>query len=101
MVDSRLRSVRLRGNISRGRHHDPAMTSLYSRERHGISGAEFCRYRLWARLVCTRIILDEARDHENGDLWQLGSHRLICGDARAATATAKVLGDTRVDLIFF
>ena len=37
---------------------------------------------------------------KSGDLWQLGSHRLICGDARDAVAIATVLGDARVDLIF-
>jgi DNA modification methylase len=35
-----------------------------------------------------------------GDLWQLGAHRLICGDARDATAIERLLGGDRVDLIF-
>ena len=37
---------------------------------------------------------------KSGDLWQLGRHRLICGDARDETAIAILLGDARVDLIF-
>jgi DNA modification methylase len=35
-----------------------------------------------------------------GDLWQLGPHRLICGDARDAAAIERLLGGAKVDLIF-
>lgn len=35
-----------------------------------------------------------------GDVWVLGRHRLICGDAREAGAYARLLGDERVDLVF-
>ncbi|NEY91566.1 site-specific DNA-methyltransferase [Rhodobacteraceae bacterium KMS-5] len=35
-----------------------------------------------------------------GDLWQLGPHRLICGDARDANALGVLLGNQPVDLIF-
>jgi len=35
-----------------------------------------------------------------GDLWQLGPHRLICGDARDANALGALLGNQPVDLIF-
>lgn len=35
-----------------------------------------------------------------GDLWQLGPHRLTCGDARDANALAALLGNQPVDLIF-
>ena len=35
-----------------------------------------------------------------GDVWRLGVHRLICGDARDPQALAKLLGDDEVDLIF-
>jgi hypothetical protein len=34
-----------------------------------------------------------------GDLWMLGRHKLICGDAREAGAYAALLGDETVDLI--
>ena len=34
-----------------------------------------------------------------GDLWILGRHKLICGDAREAGAYAALLGDEVVDLI--
>ena len=37
---------------------------------------------------------------ERGDAWQLGAHRLICGDARDPDALAKILGGDEVDLIF-
>ncbi|MGR3250177.1 MAG: site-specific DNA-methyltransferase [Paracoccus sp. (in: a-proteobacteria)] len=30
-----------------------------------------------------------------GDLWRLGSHRLICGDSTSADVVAKLLGDVR------
>ena len=30
-----------------------------------------------------------------GDLWQLGDHRLICGDSTSADVVAKLLGDVR------
>lgn len=35
-----------------------------------------------------------------GDVWRLGAHRLICGDARDPQALAKLLGEDVVDLIF-
>jgi len=35
-----------------------------------------------------------------GDVWCLGAHRLICGDARDPKALAKLLGEDEVDLIF-
>jgi DNA modification methylase len=35
-----------------------------------------------------------------GDVWQLGRHRLICGDARNRQDYEKLLGGERVDLIF-
>ena len=35
-----------------------------------------------------------------GDIWSLGAHRLICGDARDPKALAKLLGDEEVDLVF-
>lgn len=35
-----------------------------------------------------------------GDIWELGRHRLICGDAREAGDYARLLGDDRVDLVF-
>ena len=37
---------------------------------------------------------------ERGDVWQLGLHRLICGDARDPAALAKLLDGDEVDLIF-
>jgi hypothetical protein len=36
----------------------------------------------------------------SGDLWVLGRHKLVCGDARDAGAYAALLGDEGVDLIF-
>lgn len=35
-----------------------------------------------------------------GDVWVLGRHRLICGDARETDVYARLLGDERVDLVF-
>ncbi len=35
-----------------------------------------------------------------GDVWQLGRHRLICGDARVPETYARLLGSERVDLVF-
>lgn len=35
-----------------------------------------------------------------GDLWSLGRHRLLCGDARDAQAYDHLLGADVVDLIF-
>jgi hypothetical protein len=35
-----------------------------------------------------------------GDLWVLGSHRLLCGDARSSEAYQTLLGAVRADLIF-
>ena len=35
-----------------------------------------------------------------GDVWVLGRHRLVCGDAREAADYARLLGDERVDMVF-
>jgi len=35
-----------------------------------------------------------------GDIWQLGRHRLLCGDARSPQCIALLLGTEKVDLIF-
>ena len=35
-----------------------------------------------------------------GDLWQLGDHRLLCGDARSADDVARLMGTDRADLVF-
>ena len=35
-----------------------------------------------------------------GDLWQLGRHKLLCGDARKTEDYKTLLGDERVDLLF-
>ncbi len=36
---------------------------------------------------------------ESGDLWILGPHRLLCGDATSETDVARLLGDHRPDLM--
>lgn len=36
----------------------------------------------------------------SGDVWQLGPHRLVCGDARDPEAYETLLGEETVDLIF-
>jgi DNA modification methylase len=36
-----------------------------------------------------------------GDLWQLGKHRVLCGDARNATDVGLLLGDERAHMGFF
>ena len=35
-----------------------------------------------------------------GDLWQLGRHLLLCGDARAPEAYSRLLGNARADMVF-
>jgi DNA modification methylase len=35
-----------------------------------------------------------------GDLWQLGNHRLLCGDATDVTQVNKLMGDKKADMIF-
>ena len=37
---------------------------------------------------------------QQGDVWELGRHRLICGDARDQEAYRSLLGAERVDLVF-
>lgn len=37
---------------------------------------------------------------KTGEVYQLGNHRLICGDATDPEVYKKLLGDTKVDLIF-
>ncbi len=35
-----------------------------------------------------------------GDLWLLGRHRLLCGDARSSQDVARLMGEDRADLVF-
>jgi ParB-like chromosome segregation protein Spo0J len=72
-------------------------------------------------LAETDLVIDEAREGDpdaaesledqvprlssvaisrQGDVWVLGRHRLVCGDARDESAYNDLLGDERVDLIF-
>jgi DNA modification methylase len=44
--------------------------------------------------------LADAAVSRPGDLWMLGSHRLLCADARSSEAYKTLLGAERADLIF-
>jgi DNA modification methylase len=44
--------------------------------------------------------LSEAAVSRAGDVWQLGRHRLVCGDARDQAALARLMIEERADLIF-
>jgi len=37
---------------------------------------------------------------QRGDVWRLGAHRIICGDARDLMAYEALMGDERADLVF-
>jgi DNA modification methylase len=37
---------------------------------------------------------------ESGQLWQLGEHRLICGDCTDAATVARVMGGERIELVW-
>jgi DNA modification methylase len=39
-------------------------------------------------------------DVHDGDLWQLGDHRLICGDCTDAAVVARVMGGEKAQMIF-
>jgi DNA modification methylase len=43
---------------------------------------------------------DHAVITRSGDLWCLGRHRLLCGDARARTSLDQLIGDARVRMVF-
>ena len=45
--------------------------------------------------------LDGPTTTRAGDLWQLGKHRLLCGDARRPDDLARLLGDERAHMGFF
>ena len=44
--------------------------------------------------------LDQVAVTRPGDVWQLGRHRLVCGDARDPAAYDALLGKEQVDLVF-
>ena len=44
--------------------------------------------------------LREAAVSRTGDLWLLGRHPLLCGDARLEADVARLVGDRWVDLVF-
>ena len=37
---------------------------------------------------------------ESGQLWQLGEHRLLCGDMREGIAIDRLLGESLIDMVF-
>ena len=37
---------------------------------------------------------------KTGDIWQLGNHRLLCGDATDSACYSKLFGDEMVDMLF-
>ena len=37
---------------------------------------------------------------KKGDLWQLGNHRLLCGDATVITDVEKLMGGEKADMVF-
>jgi DNA modification methylase len=37
---------------------------------------------------------------EPGDLWELGPHKVLCGDARSAADVARLMGDSRANAAF-
>jgi DNA modification methylase len=37
---------------------------------------------------------------KKGDLWQLGNHRLLCGDATSEADVAKLVNKNKIDLVF-
>ena len=46
------------------------------------------------------IIEDEETVTKIGDLWKLGSHRLICGDSRDRDAVSELVREEHVDFVF-
>lgn len=44
--------------------------------------------------------LSERPISKPGDLWLLGNHRLLCGDARSSDDLATLMGDRKADLVF-
>lgn len=44
--------------------------------------------------------VSDAPVSHTGDIWQLGPHRLLCGDATLAASYDALLGDERVDMVF-
>lgn len=97
---------------------------LLAIELQGLIDLDFNLELTGFSLAEAEIILDEARDSaveasdplaedqipayeeegqavsRTGDLWSLGRHRLICGDARDANAYERLLGRERANLIF-
>lgn len=47
----------------------------------------------------TDVELDAEPITQLGDLWELGSHRLLCADARASESYRQLLGDERAQMI--
>jgi DNA modification methylase len=44
--------------------------------------------------------LDDHAVTRSGDLWCLGQHRLLCGDARSRTGIDQLMGDARARMVF-
>ncbi|MCX7350269.1 MAG: hypothetical protein NTZ54_12370 [Alphaproteobacteria bacterium] len=44
--------------------------------------------------------LPEESTSRSGDLWILGEHRLLCGDANLLSDVERLMGDTLVDMAF-
>ncbi len=96
-------------------------TDILAIELQGLIDLEFDVGLTGFSLAEIDVVLDEARDasvatpsgpddavpavpirpvSQPGDLWQLGRHRVLCGDARVAADYTRLLGNQPVDLVF-
>ena len=46
------------------------------------------------------IVPNELKEVKRGDVWELGDHRLMCGDSLSPEDLAKLMGNEKADLVF-
>ena len=86
------------------------LEALDERERLDAGFAEAEIAELRRRYELENLVVDPAEDEvpeplaqpisRRGDLWLLGEHRLLCGDAMKREDVERIMGDAKADMVF-
>ena len=95
LADRALRAARDRARLRPRRHR-----LLDPRDRQPDRGPRSGRARRSRATIGCRRSRQDRRSPQLGDIWHLGPHRLICGNALEAETYDRLLGDERAQMVF-